>query len=267
MDGFRRDWAERIVAARAAGGRFADMEDVARRAAVPQAALKRLADADAFGSLGLDRREALWAARRTPDGELPLFVAAAARELGAEPDMALPAMAAAEQVAVDYQTLRLSLKGHPMAHLRALLVPDRVLDCAGVSAARNGRIVRTAGIVLVRQRPGKGNAIFISIEDETGVTNIVLWARLFERYRREVMAARLLLVEGEVQRSPEGIVHLMARRVEDRSHLLARLTDGGTPIALSRADEFLHPQHPRGAAKSASHPRNVRILPKSRDFH
>ena len=267
MDGFRRDWAERIVAARAAGGRFADMEDVARRAALPQAALKRLADADAFGSLGLDRREALWSARRTPDGELPLFVAAAARELAAEPDMALPEMAAAEQVAVDYQTLRLSLKGHPMAHLRPLLVPDRVLSCAGVSAARNGRIVRTAGVVLVRQRPGKGNAIFISIEDETGVTNIVLWARLFERYRREVMAARLMLVEGEVQRSPEGIVHLMARHVEDRSPLLARLTDSGTPVTLSRADEFLHPQHPRGAAKSASHPRNVRILPKSRDFH
>ena len=109
--------------------------------------------------------------------------------------------------------------------------------------------MRTAGIVLVRQRPGKGNAIFVTIEDETGVTNIVLWARLFEHYRREVMAARLMLVEGEVQRSPEGVVHLMANRIVDRSALLDRLSDthDANP-PLTRADEdFQQPVLPRSA--------------------
>jgi error-prone DNA polymerase len=125
--------------------------------------------------------------------------------------------------------------------------------------------VRTAGIVLVRQRPGNGSAIFITLEDETGITNVVLWARLFEQFRREVMAARLLLVEGRVQKSPENVVHLMAKRVFDRSDTLKRLSESHEASPeLSRADEFIHPQYPRG---QSSHPRNVRILPKSRDFH
>ena len=129
--------------------------------------------------------------------------------------------------------------------------------------------MRTAGIVLVRQRPGKGNAIFITIEDETGITNIMLWARQFERYRRAIMASRLMLAEGRVQKSREGVVHLMATRILDRTELLDHLTDiGRPPTTLSRADEVLHPQHPRGRAPGlAGHPRNVRILPKSRDFH
>ena len=118
-------------------------------------------------------------------------------------------------------------------------------------------------MVLVRQRPGSGNAIFITLEDETGITNVVLWARLFERFRKEVMGARLLLIEGRVQKSVEGVVHLMAQRVFDRTRELKRLSDQHTTtITLSRADEFVHPQMPRNR-----HPRNVRILPKSRDFH
>jgi error-prone DNA polymerase len=127
--------------------------------------------------------------------------------------------------------------------------------------------------VLVRQRPGKGNAIFITIEDETGVTNIVLWARQFEIFRRQVMASRLMLVEGQLQRSVEGVVHLMASRIIDRTALLDTLSERGeTPVERSRADEFDHPQHPRGkiprnAEPRGSHPRNVRIIPKSRDFH
>jgi error-prone DNA polymerase len=115
----------------------------------------------------------------------------------------------------------------------------------------------------VRQRPGKGNAIFITLEDETGITNVVLWATLFERFRKEVMGGRLLIIEGKLQRSPEGVIHLMAQRVFDRTRELGRLSEAHeTNITLSRADEFLHPQATRG-----SHPRDVRILPKSRDFH
>ena len=115
----------------------------------------------------------------------------------------------------------------------------------------------------MRQRPGKGNAIFITIEDETGITNILLWARLFEMQRRPVMASRLIVAEGEVQKSKEGVVHLMATRIHDFTHELDRLSDAHrATLPICRADEVVHPQPPR-----ARHPRNVRILPKSRDFH
>jgi error-prone DNA polymerase len=262
LDGFKQDWAERLVEARAEP--YRDVEELARRARLPARAMRLLADADAFRSLGLDRREALWAVRRLPDDEaLPLFEAAQARELGAERAMALPAMPLAEHVVADYQTARLSLKGHPMGLLRARFARERVASCEQISAMRDGSWASVAGVVLVRQRPGKGNAIFITLEDETGITNVVLWARDFERFRREVMAARLLLVEGRVQKSPENVVHLMAKRVVDRSAELLSLSDTHrAEIVLTRADEFQHPQIPR-----ARHPRNVRILPKSRDFH
>ena len=259
IDGFREAWAEAITGARGEG--YASVEALGQRAGLPRGALSLLAEADGYGSLGLSRREALWEARRQPEGELPLFAAARARELGEEPAMALPAMPASEEVVADYQTLRLSLKDHPLRFLRPALRAEGVLSCAETSAAKGGKRVRTAGVVLVRQRPGKGNAIFITIEDETGITNVLLWARRFEAYRRAVMASRLMLVEGEVQRSREGVVHLIASRVEDRSELLARLTEGEPPVPLlSRADEVKRPVEHR-------HPRDVRVLPRSRDFH
>lgn len=229
--------------------------------------MRKLADADAFRSIGLDRREALWAVRRLPDdAPLPLFAAADARELGEEADARLPRMRLGEHVAADYQTTRLSLKAHPMAILRPIFAAEGVLTCAELETRRSGTRVRTAGVVLVRQRPGKGNAIFVTLEDETGVTNLVLWARMFEEYRGVVMAARLMGVEGVVEKSPEGVVHLMAHRVFDRSAELDRLSDGHSPaITLSRADEILRPQYPRH--QGHTHPRNARILPGSRDFH
>jgi error-prone DNA polymerase len=264
IDGFREVWAESIVANRP----YDSIETLACRAALPSRALRLLADADALGSLDRDRRTGGWDVRRTHSDTLPLFAAADARELGEEPEIVLPKMGAGEEVAADYQTIRLSLKGHPIAFLRAGFDRERVLTCAATSAAKSGARVKTAGIVLVRQRPGNGNAIFVTIEDETGVTNIVIWARLFEAQRRNIMAARLMLVEGEVQRSPEGVVHLMAARVHDRTGDLSRLSDTHDPNPLlSRADEFLHPQAPRHAEARGSHPRNVRILPKPRDFH
>ena len=264
MDGFRQAWAEALVQARREGGRFVSIERLARRADLPSAALRLLADADAFGSLGLSRRQALWEVRRTPSTELPLFAAAKARELGAEPDMQLPQMPAAEEVVTDYQVLRLSLKDHPMAFLRARLREEGVLSCEDTTNAKAGAAVRTAGVVLVRQRPGKGNAIFVTLEDETGVTNLLIWARQFERMRRAVMSARLVRAEGVLQRSPEGVVHLMANRVVDRSDLLATLTqvrrDGAIKPTLARGDEVARPVPSR-------HPRDARVLPKSRDFH
>ena len=173
-----------------------------------------------------------------------------------------------EHVLTDYQTTRLSLKGHPMAFLRRDFAREGILSTAGVAAAKNGSIVRTAGVVLIRQRPGKGNAIFITLEDEGGIVNIVLWARLFERQRRAVMASRLMLAEGEVQRSKEGVIHLMATHIVDRTAMLDTLgSDRRFDPDVCRADEVRHPQPPRGHAAQHGHPRNVRILPKSRDFH
>ncbi|MCJ8155841.1 error-prone DNA polymerase [Sphingomonas sp. LaA6.9] len=262
IEGFREDWANALAGARGSG--FTQIEQLAQRAGLPSRALRLLADADACGSIGLGRRNALWEARRTPQGALPLFAAAHAAELAEEPDADLPEMLPVDHVLTDYQMTRLSLKGHPMTFLRSDFVREGVLSCADTAAARNGALVRTAGIVLIRQRPGKGNAIFITLEDETGITNVLLWARQFERYRRAVMSARLMLVEGEVQRSKEGVIHLMANRVHDRTAMLDGLSEG-PPVRpeLAHADEVTHPQIPRGH----SHPRNVRILPKSRDFH
>lgn len=271
ITGFRHDWAGAIALARAQAP-FTSIEDIAHRAHLPQRALRLLADADAFRSIALNRREALWEVRRTPTGELPLFAAARARELGEEADAALPVMSAAEHVVADYQMTRLSLKAHPMAFLRTELRAEGILSCAETTTAKGDARVRTAGIVLVRQRPGNGNAIFITIEDETGVTNVVLWARQFEMYRRQVMASRLMLVEGQVQRSIEGVVHLMASRIIDRTVMLDTLSErGDTPVERSRADEFDHPPHPSSMSNrhrpGGGHPRNIRVIPKSRDFH
>ena len=262
IDGISEIDMQRLIAARTRA--YTSVEDLSVLAKLFRHPMRLLADADAFRSLGLDRREAMWAVRRLPDDDpLPLFAAADARELAAEPDAHLPAMPLSEHIAADYQTVRLSLKGHPMEILRPIFKTEGVATCAETFLRRDGAVARTAGVVLVRQRPGKGNAIFITLEDETGVTNVVLWARLFERYRKEVMGGRLLVIEGKVQRSPEGVVHLMAQKVFDRTRELGRLSETHhASITLSRADEFLHPQVTRG-----SHPRDVRILPKSRDFN
>ncbi|RZM04962.1 MAG: error-prone DNA polymerase, partial [Sphingomonas sp.] len=166
IDGFREDWATEMAKA----SPFASIEDLARRAALPQRAMNLLADADAFRSIDKARRDALWDVRRTPPKQLALFAAADAPELGAEPDANLPAMPLSEEVAADYQTTRLSLKGHPMAFLRSHFAAEGILSSAQANATKDGRRAKVAGVVLVRQRPGKGNAIFVTIEDETGVT-------------------------------------------------------------------------------------------------
>jgi error-prone DNA polymerase len=143
-----------------------------------------------------------------------------------------------------------------------------VLSCAETNAAPDGRKVACAGIVLIRQRPGKGNAVFITIEDESGVVNALLWARDMEKQRRAVMASRLMRIEGEIQRSKEGVVHLMATRIIDCTDRLDQLSESHhADPPLARADEVARPQTARAPARSAGHPRNVRILPRSRDFH
>ncbi len=263
IDGFRKPWGQAITEARLSG-RFASLDDMARRAAVPPAGLHKLADADALGSLGHNRRDALWAVRRAPADQLPLFAFADASELGDESGGALPVMSLPEEVIADYQTTRLSLKAHPMHFLRTAFSQEGVMSCADGNSAPDGRKVKVAGVVLIRQRPGKGNAVFITIEDETGIANILLWARDMEKQRRAVMAARLMLVEGEIQRSDKGVVHLMARRIIDQTERLTELSDTQCPkLPLANADTVNRPIHQR----HNSHPRNRRIIPKSRDFH
>jgi error-prone DNA polymerase len=179
-------------------------------------------------------------------------------------------MPANEEVVADYQTTRLSLKAHPLAFLRQLLRSMGAQTAAEIAASRNGQWTRMAGLVLVRQRPGKGNAVFITLEDETGITNCLLWARDFERQRGAVMGARLMLADGTVQRSPEGIIHLMVRRVTDRSDLLDSLSlplDDTLDPPLARADEVVRGTPGDSRLPLLRHPRDARIIPRSRDFH
>jgi error-prone DNA polymerase len=270
------DWADRIVAARARRP-FTSLEDFARDTALPKRALILLADADAFRSLGLDRRAALWAVRRLPDDlPLPLFTTAAAREQPDEQAQPLPSMPLPEHVVADYQTIRLSLKGHPMEFLRARFEREGVIACSSVSDARDRQHVRCAGVVLVRQRPGSAKGVvFMTLEDETGIANIVVWPKVMERFRKEVMGARLILAEGTIQSSPEKVVHLVAEKLVDRSCDLLDLAND-TPRrkhALPVAPALIEPlnddrrDHPDNPAQKIRHPRNVRILPPSRDFH
>ena len=269
IDGFRKDWGNAIVAARGETP-FSSIEQFARRAVLPPSGLRRLADADGYGSLGKGRRDALWDVRRIPSQELPLFAYADATELAPENDAPLPVMPLSEEVVADYQVTRLSLKAHPMHFLRPALRQEGVLTCAEIDAAPDGRKVKAAGVVLIRQRPGKGNAVFITIEDETGIVNVLLWARDMEEQRRAVMSARMMVVEGMIQRSKEGVCHLMARRIVDRTDMLDTLSDSrGLAPPMARADEGLQPlpdQYPSNRGPTAMHPRDVRVLPKSRDF-
>jgi error-prone DNA polymerase len=270
------DWADRIVSARERRP-FTSLEDFARDTGLPKRALILLADADAFRSIGLDRRAALWAVRRLPDDvPLPLFEAASAREQPDENTQPLPSMPLPEQVVADYQTIRLSLKGHPMQFLRPMFTRERIIACEDVCHNRDRHHVRCAGVVLVRQRPGSAKGVvFMTLEDETGIANIVVWPKVMEKYRKEVMGARLILVEGYIQSSPEQVTHLVAQRLFDRSHDLIGLANDAfvRKHAVPPGPALIEPlqddrrDHPENPAQKIRHPRNVRILPRSRDFH
>ena len=267
IGGLAAEMAARIVAARDAP--YQTPEDLQSRAGVSAAAIRRLAAADAMRSMFLDRRQALWEARGLRDApDLPLF--REARDEGAEVPVPLPAMPVCEQVVADYQTLRLSLKAHPMAFLRRSLTAQGYVSAADLSRAPQGRRLKLAGLVLIRQKPGSAKGVcFITLEDETGAANLVVWPKVMAQFRRVVMQARLLVAEGYVQRDVE-IVHFVAQRLEDRSDALTRLAPGGFAPPLSHADAVKNPVQgsARGTGAPANgHPRNARILPKSRDFH
>jgi len=252
IDGFREDWANTLVSAR--GNSFRTVEDLARKVKLSKRALIILAEADSFQSIDKDRREILWAVRRIPDdSDLPLFAASYTQEQPDEEIAPLPVMPLSEHVVADYQMLRFSLKAHLMVFLRGLFQSEGVLTCAEINEAKDGSRASCAGIVLTRQMPGDSGVVFATLSDEKGVANIVVWPRLVTLFRREIMGARLMLVEGKVQRGEGDVVHLVAERIFDRSHELHRLSEDEMQTHLART--------------SHGHPRNVRTVPQSRDFH
>ena len=217
INGFRKDWADTITRARPFQS-FADLTT----ANLPHQALVALADADALRSLNLDRRTALWhikALDRAP--ALPLFTGLPI--MLRKPD--LPTMPLPEHVKADYQTTGLSLKAHPLRFLRPDLAQSGHITCAEANTLPNNARFQITGIVLVRQRPGSANGVvFATIEDETGTANVVVWPSLLETYRSAVLGSALLYIRGTIQRSPEGITHLVAEHLENHTAKLT-LTD------------------------------------------
>ncbi|RWH69584.1 MAG: DNA polymerase III subunit alpha [Mesorhizobium sp.] len=233
-----------IVGARADQG-FASVDDLWRRAGVPSSALVQLAEADAFRpSLGLARREALWAIKALRDEPLPLFAAASAREAEVVPEINEPAvslrpMTTGGEVVEDYGHVGLTLRAHPISFLREDLRRRRIVSCQEAMDARDGRSIEAAGIVLVRQRPGSAKGVmFITLEDETGIANLVVWAKIFEANRRAVLSASMMAVRGRIQREGD-VVHLVAQRITDLSADLASVgsRDAAFPLPHGRGDQ------------------------------
>jgi error-prone DNA polymerase len=219
---------------------YDSVRDLWLRSELSSAVLERLADADAFRSLGLDRRQALWAVRgldRVGDqDDLPLFASRPGRDR--EPDARLPPMPLGAHVVEDYRRLSLSLKAHPASFMRARLSARGISRSDALLTVKNGERVTVAGLVLVRQRPGTaGGVIFMTLEDETGVANIIVWPKVFERLRAIVLGARFVAVTGKLQ-SEQGVIHIVAERMNDLTPMLGLLSEAGHTIsALARADE------------------------------
>ncbi|WP_058599376.1 error-prone DNA polymerase [Aureimonas ureilytica] len=293
---------KRLVEAREAGGPFRSLHDLRQRSGLSRRALERLADADAFQDMGLKRRAALWAVQGLdePVEDLPLFALAKGPDLRPEAPAQLPDMPEGEEVVNDYRFLSLSLKAHPISFLRGHLSDLGIVQTAALDQVKPGRRVDVAGLVLIRQRPGSAKGVvFITVEDETGVANIVVWKTMFERFRSVVLGARFIRISGRIQRD-HGVQHLVAERLEDLSPLLVHLSKGGLertntlqpadhvrkplryhgneralqrPIpadvveaasalgaVLSRADEFRRPQ-PEGRVNLHRTPREGRAMP------
>jgi error-prone DNA polymerase len=253
VDGLRRDVIERMMLVRDTP--FTDLEDFKVRTNADAGTMRKLAAADVFRSMGLDRRQALWDARALKDApDLPLF--ATGRDEGAEVMFPLPQMPTCEHVVADYQTLRLSLKAHPMSFLRASMTRQGYSSANDLKHMRNGQRISMAGIVLIRQRPGTAKGVcFITIEDEVGVANLVVWSKVMAAYRKVVMRARVIDVRGVVQREGD-VIHIIVNHLVDRTDALDRLSNDVPDAQMTTIPKGTH-----------RHPRDVRVIPKSRDFH
>jgi error-prone DNA polymerase len=287
VKGLRQEDMARLVARRGSG--YVSVHDLWLRSGLTRSVLERLADADALRSLGLDRRRALWAVKaldeKAPAERLPLFAAAGEEDLRPDPVMRLPDMPAGEEVVNDYRALSLSLKAHPVSFMREAFARDGVLASRALSATRPGRRVTVAGLVLVRQRPGSAKGvIFMTLEDETGVANIIVWKGVFETYRAVVMGARLVKVTGRLQ-SQNGVIHVVAEVIEDMTDALGLLKGEARRFgANARSDEVLRPtvdQRQKGNVREQAQREKARrearlksglmetvdVMPKGRNFH
>ncbi len=286
IDGFSEDWGRTIERVRGRG--FDSVRDLWLRTHLPPKALENLAHADAFNSLGLSRRDALWAVkalRRSGDkDDLPLFARAAMPDM--EPDAQLPSMPPGEEVIEDYRHLRLSLRAHPVSFLRADLDARGIVRHDLLPTLPRGRRVTIGGLVLVRQRPGTGNAIFMTIEDETAIANTIVWPRTFERFRPVIMGSRLIGVSGVLQ-NEKGVIHIVGDGFEDLTPMLLRLSEDAPRIdATMPVDEIKRPpisrqRHPRagdalvtmlkeegpGFEELMLAQNAAQVMPKGRNFH
>ncbi|WP_294292924.1 error-prone DNA polymerase [uncultured Sphingomonas sp.] len=275
--GLAQNDADAILAARAAGGPFASIPDVFRRSRVKPAALERLARADAFRCFGHDRRQALWAVKALGEKSLPLLDAMEVRE----PAVALTPLTAGREVVEDYRSTQLSLRAHPLSFLRPRLGRAGIVPASALAGVKEGRKVEVAGVILVRQKPGSAKGVlFITIEDETGVANAILWPDRFEAQRRTVMSATMIGVQGRVQK--EGLViHIIVDRIVDYSWMLREVGDVDLPRLTTRGDGATHGGSPdRGdpgwqprvrsdyhkAFRTGCDPEDA-IPIRSRDFH
>ncbi len=241
--------ADLVPVADARGAGYRDLDDLHRRTGLSVRTVERLAEADAFRSMGLDRRQALWQARAL-DGATPLPLFGAPVPRGGEPEAALPAMPLSEHVVSDYRALRLSLKAHPVSFLRARLAGRGVVSARDVARGCDGEAVTVAGIVLARQRPMSARGVvFMTVEDETGTVNAIVRPAIMERFRKTAIGSRLVLIGGRIQRV-DAVVHLVADGLTDLTSWLDFLGEPGSA--------------PRASAHG--HPRDVRVIPRSRDF-
>ncbi|MGF7006178.1 error-prone DNA polymerase [Aminobacter sp. BE322] len=261
------------------GKGYVSVRDVWLRSGLDVGEIELLAQADAFRSIGIDRRAALWAVRaldgRSAAEMLPLFDRPDVQLADNEPETQLPRMPLGEHVIHDYRSLGLSLKAHPVAFLRHHLDRAGITPNARLGSVPDGRRVSVAGLVLVRQRPGKGNAIFLTLEDEHSIANVIVWARVFERFRPVIMGSKFIRVTGKLQ-TESDVIHIVADRMEDLTHWLAAMSEELQPSAEAGAGPL--PEGRAGAAdKAARDPRMLQsyetlarkassVMPKGRNF-
>lgn len=275
--GLSAEDGKRVAEARRAGNGspYASVDEVVRRAGVGRRAIEALAEADGFAGMVLDRRAAMWDAKGVENDTPPLLrLAAQAAAAGdppllREPSPALPAEADGQSVVLDYTSTGLTLRQHPVALLRPKLRDLGCRDTRDLKEMRAGQRIKLAGMVLMRQRPGTAKGIvFITVEDEHGTANLVVYTNVGTRDRAALIGARLLVVEARVEREAERaevpITHLICRKLDDRSDLLSGLIQGGVPEgwsnrAVGHADEVRRPDP--GSARCRTK------VPDSRDFH
>jgi error-prone DNA polymerase len=267
ISGLKEDEARLIVEARKAGA--CAFEDFALRSGATQRTLELLAEADAFRGLGLERRQALWAVKGLA-GEIRAEATAPllARSRPKEVQVELPFMSPAQHVAEDYRTTSLSLKAHPVGFFRGELDRMGVVPAERLRTLRDRRRLSVGGLVLVRQRPGTAKGVvFLTLEDETGIANIVVWRDAFEANRRLVMGSAFLVVHGQLQREGE-VIHLVAEKFTDLSHRLSEMREDDRPSPEIRSPEIRPPEARPPSVRSPTIRSKVsgRLI-RSRDFH